>query len=250
MVKGIIKIAFLCGVALLFSCKKAEDRACFKSIGEESTLTIPFASNIDSLYLNDNIFYTLVPGEEAKVEITGGKNLISFIDVHSDNGNLHIGNGNKCAFLRSYDYKIEAKVYVKDITFIEYRGSSELKSQDTLFSPELRLNIKDGAGDVNLTVVNGYTSAKITHGFGNLILKGSALTAFLSCNTNSYCDAREFHTTDKLTVTSNTVSEMLINADNIHLDARIHRKGNIRYVGTPSSIALNRTGTGQLIDIN
>lgn len=250
MVKAIFKIAFLCGAILLSSCKKPEDRACFKSIGEESTIEVPFAANIDSLYLSDNIYYTLVPGNEAKVEITGGKNLISFIDVHTENGSLYIGNKNKCAFLRSYNYKIEAKVYVNAVTFIEYHGSSELKSQDTLFSPELRLEIKDGAGDVDLTVVNGYTSAKITHGFGNFILKGSAFTAFLNCNTNSYCDTRAFITTEKLTVNSNTVSDMLINANNIELDARIHQKGNIRYIGIPSDIELNRTGTGQLIDIN
>src|SRR5690554_2283326 len=187
-----IKIILLLSVLFLFSCKKAHERVCFKSKGEEAALDVSFDKDIDSLFLYDDLFYTLIQGEESKITLTGGENLLEHIEVISENRKLTVLNKNKCNFLRSFKNKIHAIIYVDSVRSIHYEGSGQLHSQDTLFSNELRLSITDGAGDVNLTLKNGYTSAVITHGFGNFTLKGKTTYAFLHCNTNSYCDTRNF----------------------------------------------------------
>lgn len=245
-----VKLVLLVLVLGIFSCKKADERSCFKKAGAEKVVSITFEEDIDSLFLNDDLFYTLIPGNKTKIELVGGENLLTFIEVSAKNGKLTVLNNNKCGFLRSYKHEIHAKIYIDSVTYIEYRGSSELKSKDTLFSNELRLEIKDGAGDVNLTVKNGYTSAVITHGFGNYILKGQTLIAFLNCNSNSYCDARGFTATESIFAYSNTVGDMLINADSVPLKAVILQSGNIKYIGAPNSKELIREGNGNLIDLN
>lgn len=237
-------------IIALSSCKKASERSCFKSKGEDGTLELLVDQKIDSLKLYDDLYYTLVQSAESKVVLSGGENLLPHVEIVADNGNLFIRNKNKCNFLRSFKNKIHAFVYVDTIRAIHYEGSSELKSQDTLRSDELRLTITDGAGDVDLTLKNSYTSAVVTHGFGNFTLRGKTYSTFLNCNTNSYCDTRELISANWLIVNSNTVSNMLINANTNNLQAVIRQKGDIKYVGIPGTKTLERTGKGELIDLN
>ncbi|WP_158276121.1 GIN domain-containing protein [Brumimicrobium oceani] len=237
-------------VLLFFSCKKANERICFKGTGEASERIVNSEMDIDTLYLYDNLYYQLIPSNESKVVLTGGENLLEHIEVDFNNGRLSVSNKNKCKFLRSFKNEIHAKIYVDSITYIYYEGSKELVSSDTLFSNELRLFIRDGAGSTNLTLRNGYTSATVTHGFGDFKLKGQTLSAYLSCSTNSYCDTRFFKVKNNLMVNSNTVGNMLVNASEANLFATILESGNIQYVGTPTSVSLESSGEGQLVDLN
>lgn len=242
-------ILFLILIIGLFSCKKAQERSCFKGKGDIVTTEVALDNDIDSLVLHDDIYYTLIPGKESKVVLTGGENLLPFIDFHSENGKLTVRNKNKCKFLRSLKNKIYASIYVDSITFIEYYGSRGLHNEDTLRSGELRLVITDGAGEVNLTLNNGYTSAVITYGVGNFILNGQASIGYLRCSKNSYCDTRNFKTLQKLIVNSNTQADMIVNANNTHLTADIGQKGNIIYTGSPTEKSVTYNGQGKLIHL-
>ncbi len=244
------KYLIIFSVLFLFSCKKAENRACLKGAGEESERIVSTDKKIDSLYLFDNLYYTLVQGNETKVELSGGENLLLHIDVEFSNGKLTILDKNKCNFLRSYKNKIRAKIYVDSIRYIQYEGGKELKSLDTLRSNELRLMIRDGAGSTDLTLLNGYTSATVTNGFGDFILRGKVNSAHLHCSTNSFCDTRSLKVLNNLIVKSNTVGKMLVNASGTKLSAIIYQKGNIEYIGIPSTISLETYGEGKLVDLN
>lgn len=243
------KILFLILMIGLFSCKKAQERSCFKGKGEEITTEVVIDTNIDSLILHDDIYYTLIPGKKSKVVLTGGENLLSFIDIYVEDGKLTIQNKNKCKFLRSLKNKIYASIYVDSITYIEYYGSRGLQNKDTLHSGELRLVITDGAGEVDLTLKNGYTSATVTYGVGNFILHGQTSIAYFNCSGNSYCDTRDFKIIQEVSVNSNTQANMLVNAGNTHLIAVIRQDGNIEYVGNPNDKILNRKGKGELIHL-
>lgn len=244
------KYVIVFSLLVFFSCKKTEDRTCFKFAGDESELIVNTDMEIDSLLLYDNLYYTLIQANETKVVLTGGENLLSHIDLDFKNGSLTINDKNKCKFLRSYKNKIFAKIYVDSISFIHYEGGKELKSLDTLYSNELRLLIRDGAGSTDLTLLNGYTSVVVSHGFGDFILRGETEIGFLNCNTNSFCDTRNFKVNNELIVKSNTVAKMLINTNQCKLFASILQRGNIEYIGVPTSISLNSSGVGQLLDLN
>lgn len=240
----------IAGILLCFSCKKAEDRVCFKKAGSEDLRVVATDMDIDTLYLYDGLHYSLVQGSETRVELKGGENLLSHIEVTFNNGRLTVSDENKCNFLRSYKNKIHAKIIVDTVSYIYYEGSEELKSIDTLYSNELRLIIRDGAGSTDLTLSNGYTSATVSHGFGDFTLRGKTTFAYLHCNSNSYCDTRSFRASNWLKIKSNTVGKMLVNANTNHLSAVVCTSGDVGYVGTPENITLKRYGKGELLNLN
>lgn len=233
----------------VFSCKKSEDRSCFKFVGDHSTKTISLGKT-DSLYLHDNIIYTLVPDTVNFVELKGGKNLLNHIECLSYDEKLEVRNNNKCNFLRSYKKKVEAFIHVKEIRYIHYEGTESLINEDTLKSGELRLVIRDGAGPVELTVENGYMSAAVTHGWGDFTLHGTAYSAFLNCSTNSFCNTTNLSVETSLKVYSTTGGNMMVNAEGTNFHATIKRDGNIYYKGVPNSIEIEDYGDGEVAGVD
>lgn len=233
---------------ILSSCKKAEDRSCLKNAGDETTKIVSLEST-DSLFLYNNIIYTIIPDTSSYVELIGGKNLLNHIECLSFDQKLEVRNNNNCNFLRSFKKKVKANIHVEKITFIHFEGTESLSNLDTLISGELRLVIRDGAGPVDFTVKNGYMSAVVTHGWGDFTLRGSTSSAFLNCSTNSFCNTIDLHVESELKVYSNTGGNMTINASGTILDAIIKRDGNILYKGNPSSIKIDKSGSGELIKL-
>src|SRR5690554_8143103 len=74
-------------IIALSSCKKASERSCFKSKGEDGTLELLVDQKIDSLKLYDDLYYTLVQSAESKVVLSGGENLLPHVEIVADNGN-------------------------------------------------------------------------------------------------------------------------------------------------------------------
>jgi len=243
-------LIFLLAVFTLVSCKKAEDRACLKFNGDEIIRKIPISQGVDSLFLNDDLFYTLVPSTESKVVLRGGENMLNHIDIVSGNGKLTVSNHNKCRFLRSYKHKIFAEIHVDGITFIEFFGSRELKSEGKLLSNELRIHVRDGAGELDLEIENGYTSVVYGSGYGNFFLRGEVLHCYIHCNSNTYGDTRNLLVKESLKVVSNTAGNVWVNADSTHFSADILYKGNVGYVGTPITTDVTIQGKGKLINLN
>lgn len=64
-------ILFISISIILFSCKKAEDRTCWKSAGDETKLEVSLES-FDKLFLREHIVYELVQDSLNKLVITGG----------------------------------------------------------------------------------------------------------------------------------------------------------------------------------
>jgi hypothetical protein len=228
------------------SCKKSEDRACLKFVGDEVSKTISL-EKLDSLYLYDNIVYTLIPDTSNYVELKGGENLLNHIECSNNNDKLKIRNNNTCNFLRSYKKKVKAFIHVTDIAYIHFEGAEKLTNQDTLKSGELRLVIRDGAGSVELTVDNSYMSAVVTHGWGDFTLHGKTGAAFLNCNTNSFCNTTGLKVGANFNVYSNTGGNMVVNADGTNLHATIKGDGDILYHGVPNSIEILDTGSGEAL---
>lgn len=233
----------------VISCKKAEDRSCLKFVGDESSKIIPVGET-DSLYLFDNIIYTLIPDTANFVELKGGENLLNHIKCLSSNDKLEVRNINKCNFIRSYKKKVTAFIHVKEIKYIHFEGTEVLTNQDTLKSGELRLVVRDGAGPVELTVENGYMSAAITHGWGDFTLHGTTNSAFLNCSTNSFCNTSNLNVESDLIVYSNSGGNMTVNAAGADLHATIKRDGNILYTGVPNSIVVEDNGDGEVVSVD
>src|SRR5690554_3813642 len=109
MVKSMKYIVFIGILYICLSCGKK--KSCFKSVGGSSTLEYVFNQDIDSLFLNDNIKYTLIPSSNPRIQLIGGENYIALVDVVFGDKKLIVTDGNKCDFLHSYDkIGMEAKI--------------------------------------------------------------------------------------------------------------------------------------------
>jgi len=245
--KGLI--VFLVFVSLLTSCKKAEDRACFKGVGEELTREVEVES-FQTLFLGSHIEFVLVQDTVEKVVLTGGENLLNFIGLNIVDGELRVTNDNKCNFLRTYKKSITAEIHLVDITQIEYEGTTPLVCSNQLTCPSLLILIKEGAGEFGLKINNDVLLTNISNGWGNIKISGTTKYAKLEAFSNGFIDAYDLNVLDSMHVISKTPGTMKVNANNALLRSETSSKGDIWYIGTPTLIDHNQYGTGELIDKN
>ena len=80
---------FFLVMVLFFSCKKPNQRKCFKKEGDLIVTEINLSS-FDHLLLKENIEFVLIQDTVEKIIIEGGENLVGFISATVDNKVLKI----------------------------------------------------------------------------------------------------------------------------------------------------------------
>ena len=234
---------FLLVGLLVFSCKKPENRACFKFLGPETIKEIPLAS-FQGLDLKEHVEYVLVQDSLDKVVLKGGKNVLNLIEVSVDAGTLTIENKNKCSFLRNPKKVVVAEIHFTKLINVRFIGTEPLRSQGTIYTDYFTFYSRDGAGDVTLDVNALEINAEANHGWCNFTLTGSTQKARICAKSNSYCDVSGLTVTDSMYVASETVGDIKINAENLLIYGHITESGNILYKGNPLGIAVLLNGTG------
>lgn len=242
-------ICIICGILLLFSCSKAEDRACVKSAGEDAVLEV-LTPQIDQLFLHEHLEYVLVQDTVEKVVLTGGKNLLNFVQIDVSEGLLDISNTNKCNFLRSYKKKVKVEIHFIELINIHFEGTESLTNKDTLQFNWMTFLIRDGAGPVTLNFNANAIYATVSHGWGDFTFNGTVNHANLNVRSNGFCNTYGLKIIDSLTVISNTQGYVKVNANNVKFKSETDLDGDIYYKGIPSLIIFNRYGKGDLIDAN
>ncbi len=238
-------LLFIC----IFSCKKAQDRSCLKSTGKMGTKEISIPS-CTKLELYENIEYVLIQDSLNKVVLIGGENLLNEISVTNSDETLTIKDMNNCNFLRSYSKKIIAEIHFKSISVVNYFGTKPLTNIGTLKLTEFSLNFNEGSGSVTLDINSDFVYANISNGYGDFTLTGSSNYANIKVNGNGYCNTYGLVVNDSISIVSNTVGSLKINADKLDLRAETKNGGNIYYLGAPSIKIFNKYGTGDLIKAN
>lgn len=231
---------------LAASCKKAEDRRCFKSTGEQTEKEIALAY-FNKLVLKEHINYVLIQDSTNKVVIKGGKNLLNLIETNVSENTLEIKNTNKCNFLRSYKKTITAEIHFTSLININIVGTESLTTVGTIHTDYFAFYTRDGAGDVSLNLDAKFISAEADHGWCNYTLTGKTEAAKLSIKSNSWCDASGLIVKDSIFVATESEGDMHINANLIPIRGYLKEKGNIYYTGQPNSIDVLITGKGNVI---
>lgn len=236
-------------VLLVFSCKKPEDRSCFKFLGSETTKEIPLAS-FDRLDLREHVAYVLIQDSLDKVVLKGGKNLLNLIEVKTDNGVVIIENKNRCGFLRNAKKVVVAEIHFTKLINVRFVGTESLTNLGTINTDYFTFYSRDGAGDVTLDLNAIQINAEANHGWCNFTFTGTTQTARICAKSNSYCDVTGLTVTDSIYVASETVGDIKINATNLIIHGYITQSGNILYKGTPLGQNVLLNGTGQVWSIN
>ncbi len=242
---GFLKQAFLLLFMLFFinSCKKTDPLDCFKNTGPDITETRN-SGDFNSIVLYDNVNLVLTQQSTNTIEVTAGEKIISKVTTRINNKELIIENTNTCNWVRSFDREITVYVGVKNLIGIEYRGSGDISTSNTIKSDSLHINIWEGAGrvDLDLEVHRSYVYFHI--GTADVYLTGFAHLSYITAASFGPVDARNLSTV--YTYIANKGSNNCYIKTNLHLGATITSIGNIYYKGNPD-ISLNDTGDGELI---
>lgn len=237
-------------LVLVYSCKKSEDRTCFKKWGKDAIreVSLPY---FEKLEVYEQMEVVLIQDSTNKLVIKGGENVISFIDFEvSAEKKLVLRNKNKCNFLRSYDKKIKVEIHFTELMNIYFEGTEPMYSLDTLTSDYFTLFVRDGAGSVDLTLNSKVINAEVAHGWGDYSLKGKTDYARIAAKSNGFCNTYGLNVRDSLFVFCQTSSIMKVRADQIPMRVTMINNGIVEYKGIPSSINFQQFGTGEIINAN
>ena len=235
-------------LAMVFSCKKPENRACYKSIGDESIVERSL-NNFSLLDLGPHLRYVLVQDTVNKVLLSGGKNLLNFIETNVSDNKLTVVNKNKCNFLRKLDHVIIVEIHFINIINI-YSESTEEVFCESLTTDYLTVTLRDGFGTMMLNVDVLSINVGISHGWANFDLSGQANYAKFNINSNGFGNAYDLVVNDSIHAISNSSEFFKINTNNCVLRSQTHQNGDIWYIGTPTELEHFSYGSGLLLDKN
>lgn len=233
----------------LSSCKKEENRRCFKSRGPLTEVKMDLPS-FDRLRLDKNILFHLVPDSSDYLLVKGGKNLVNWISWDYDSyHNLHIQNKNKCSFLRTYEEDLEVEIHFKNINYLRVSCTRPVSCSDSIRANYFKLVVMDGSAPVQLILSCTTLNAEVLQGWGSYSLSGICDTAYLKLRSNGEGDAANLAIRREANFSSNSVGDLVLNANNIPLLGDIEHSGDVYYQGTPSSILYTNPGSGKLIKL-
>lgn len=243
-----LTILFLTFV-LVSACKKPEERTCFKFSGKIDSLDIQVES-FNELNLGKRLNYNLVPDTINFIRIKGGSNLLRLVSHEVNQGILYIENQNRCDFLRDFSEILEVEIHFVHLNRVEGRISHNLNSLDTIRGTYFNLSLTGASGYANLLVNTEFINGFANDGNADYTFSGVTKYAHIQAHSNGFADARPLKVTEVLEVTSRSNRSIFCHAEGISLIVNIERTGSVYYTGNPSSIVLNKTGTGNLVKLD
>ena len=234
---------------IFLSCKKEEDRSCFKSIGEDISKEINF-SPMQELVLKSDITYVLYKDDLDKIILKGGKNLLNFVAIHQTGKLITIENNNDCSFLRGYKDDIVVEIHFSELKKISFGGSKKMINLSPLQLDSLWINAFDGSGVIQLNVQTNYLKLSSDFGYTDFLINGTSDYLLCYLGGSSYASLYDLAVNDSITVVSNSQRDVLVKPAAIRLKAQLNQSGNVLYKGIPSSLFYTRFGKGELVNKN
>ncbi len=229
------------------SCKKSEDRTCFKSTGEQTSIEIPLDS-VHTFKLYKNIKYRIFQDTLRKVIINGGANVVDFIEVENENGTVSMHNKNKCNFLRKSEDFIEVEIHYPYLERFYIEPSDSVIFENTITSDSLIVELREGGGSALLDVDVNFFAINVSYGTADYVLSGQANNAEVKIQNNGFADASQFNAA-YIFVYNNSTNDIKIDLDNSDAYVVIEGTGTIYYSGNPTAANLNQTGSGSFIKL-
>lgn len=236
---------FISAILILVACKKATQRTCLKSNGEESQVEIPLDS-VANFMLYKDLNYHIYQDTLRKVIIRGGSNVIPLVDVKNISGELSIQNKNKCNFLRDYDKRIQVEIHYPFYHRIYSETEDSLIFEDTIYSSHLYVDQALGGGNVYLHMVGGTLVLIARNGVGSFDVSGHVNHADLRVQSGASGNARELKS-PYYELDHNSTGKLYVNLDSAQALVAIKGTGDVLYSGNPDTIIVNQIGVGEII---
>jgi hypothetical protein len=242
-----IKTLLLLVLVFCFSsCKKSENRTCWKTAGNPITKIIPLPA-FHKMEFHQRMKIELIQDTINFLEIVAGENLVNFIDWTVTDAKLEVWNNNKCPYLRYKKGDVTVRIHFIELSKLTYWGSELLTNIDTIHSNRLDVLMNDGAGDLSLNVRANTINIQNPHGFANLFLKGNCSYLRLDIDGNGCFDSRDMIVEDSISVMYASNGRSIMSVDQLKIKAELSNSGDIWAYGVPSSIQKVRYSSGDLI---
>ncbi len=239
-------VAFVLLSLFLAGCAKSPLPDCFKSTGKIEQET-RYPEYFHGLKLYDNINLHLIPSSGTSLIVEAGKNLLGKIETYVDEDSiLIIRNNNRCNWVRSYETPINVYLGVRDLHSIEYRSIGDLSCSDTLRQDSLRIDVWEGAGNIDLGVHLKKCEANIHYGTAVITLSGITRQGYYYQLGAGKIDASSLKS--EQVYIRNWSSNDLSGWATKYLSAEIKGLGNVYYRGNPV-ISSNILGEGRLLQM-
>ena len=236
---------------LLISCRKQNTLDCFRPNGPtvtEQRQTVPF------FYITvfDNMDVTIEQGAEFKVEVTGGKNILSDITTRVSDSTLVVENLNICNFVRGYRRRVSVKITAPNVVRVTNMGVGPVMLSGDVVQDFIRVRT-ESSGDVYIkgTFTTIETSA---HGNGDIYLEGKAASLHVYTYGTNFLFGEKMIVSDYMYISTESLGDITLNCHSLgQLDYLIHSSGNIVCKGSPGitrELGRAKGSTGQLIAEN
>lgn len=246
--KKIIFILFI--LTLTLSCENPAD--CVKSTGSMVSREIevlPF----ENIRVYKGIGLVIKQGEDFKVEVQSGENLIDDIEVKVQEGTLFLKDKTSCNWVRDYG---QTTVYITAPNLIEIRSKTEqnIISDGLLRFPSLTLIALDkdgdgeegaGTGDFILEIDNAYLGIG-NNNVANYFITGRTNESFFGFyNGNGFLRAENFEITN-LSLYHRGFNDMHVNAIQT-ISGDLYATGNLIIHSNPASVEVTQHYQGRVI---
>ncbi|MDA9125507.1 DUF2807 domain-containing protein [Flavobacteriaceae bacterium] len=236
-------------VVTFISCNKEDAWDCIQTSGTPITqeLTLdPF----DKIRVNRDIELVVKQGQDYKVEIQTGENLLSDIEVLVVENELQLSNLNSCNFVRDFGL---TKMIVTTPVLKGIRSSTQYltSSKGVLNFEDLSLiseNYNSGyisSGDFNMTV-NTQSLSVVANNLSEFTISGSTETLFVGF----YAGLCAFNGADLIaqdvTIFQRSSHDIIVNPQQ-SLEGEIRSVGNVISVHTPPVVEVEEYYTGRLL---
>lgn len=235
-------IILMISILILESCGK--ESSCLKSSGD-ILKEVRSVGVITKIKMNDNINLILTQSVETTLTVEASENLMPYIKTILNSGTLELINDNKCDFLRNYKKPINVYLSVPNLTEIDYNGKGNITNIGILNFPFLKIDNKNGTGNVNINVQSEEVRLYSHSGAASFTLSGTTNKLFVFSGSSTGCYFSSL-TANSVHVKNAGVGDVSVNANNSLL-VELTSLGSIIYSGNPVVTISVHTGSGQLI---
>lgn len=240
-----LRPAGLLFLVFLVSCHSDPIPDCFNSTGPEQKITRILPVHPGTVEIKDNVDVVWHRSDSSYLVLTCGRNLAKKVITDVKDGNLTIGNINKCNWVREYNREMKVDLFCREPKSLYLKGYGEFRCADTLWCNKLAV-YHYGAGSSQLMLRTGQLSIDFNC-IGHMTLNGNSQTA-------------SYYTQDvgilKATGLKVNTLEIKVEGDNdVWVDAQDSLKGalltsrTVFYAGKPK-LAMEVKNGGKLVPIN
>ncbi|WP_424493314.1 head GIN domain-containing protein [Salinimicrobium sp. GXAS 041] len=238
-------------VLIFAACNEEDAPDCFQTAGKMISEEVELPA-FEELIVYGRIKLYIEQGEEQKVVIKSGENLISEVTAEVQNGRLSLRNGNECNFFREYDLT-SVHITVPNLSWLQNAGNNTIESVGELHFPEIWLRSfnqeKDPEiytnGDFDLHLVSDYV--RITSdNYSNFFLTGETryFDVYIA-DGDTRLEAADFPA-DIVEIQHRGTNKLIVNPLQT-IKGEIRSTGDVISVRRPENVSIETFYSGKLI---